>query len=185
MSNDGYLHRYLGHVALSLEVYSFSTTGRIKGLELTHRKFIAITTSVNHSETPVLMEKFNFQDMLKAVERFKVTYMSVFPSLVVAMVKSEVASPKSADDHLSIFWSVLRLERRSHVTLLQHIEGFLGIMIVEWFEKYLVKVHLDQLMLSGSTAGSGEEEGLERVLNWVLQESSHEARVLDCFVKKP
>nr|GEX15635.1 4-coumarate--CoA ligase-like 9 [Tanacetum cinerariifolium] len=110
MSNDGYLHRYLGHVASSLEVYSFGTTGRIKGLELTHQNFIAITTSVNHSrfvmdknddnliyqisfllgETPVLMERFDFRDMLKAVERFKVTYMSVLPSLMVVLAKSEV-----------------------------------------------------------------------------------------------
>ncbi|GJT75383.1 hypothetical protein Tco_1042108 [Tanacetum coccineum] len=90
MSNNGYFHRYLDHVALSLEVYSFGTTGRIKGLELTHQNFIAITTSVNHSEMPVLIERFDFQDMLKAVERFKVTYMSVLSPLVVAMAKSEV-----------------------------------------------------------------------------------------------
>ncbi|GJV05209.1 hypothetical protein Tco_1338778 [Tanacetum coccineum] len=46
--------------------------------------------SFSLGETLVLMEKFNFQDMLKAVERFKVTYMSVLPSLVVARAKSEV-----------------------------------------------------------------------------------------------
>ncbi|GKE68407.1 hypothetical protein Tco_1526479, partial [Tanacetum coccineum] len=30
-----------------------------------------------------------------------------------------------------------------------------------------------------------KEEGLEQVLNWLLQESFHEAWVLNCFVQKP
>ena len=41
-------------------------------------------------DTPVLMERFDFEHMLKAVKRFKVTYMPVSPPLVVAMAKSEV-----------------------------------------------------------------------------------------------
>ncbi|PWA77166.1 4-coumarate--CoA ligase-like 9 [Artemisia annua] len=108
-------------------LYSSSTTGRIKGVELTHRNFVAITTSGSHGrfvkdetdddihpislfplplfhvfgffvlirsfalgETLVLMERFDFENMLKAVERSKVTYMPVSPPLVVAMAKSEV-----------------------------------------------------------------------------------------------
>ncbi|PWA41836.1 AMP-dependent synthetase and ligase family protein [Artemisia annua] len=109
-------------------LYSSGTTGRIKGVELTHRNFVAITNAGNQSrfvkdenddddihrislfplplfhvfgffalirsfalgDTLVLMERFDFEHMLKAVERFKVTYMPVSPPLVVAMAKSEV-----------------------------------------------------------------------------------------------
>ncbi|GJX92176.1 hypothetical protein Tco_0345502 [Tanacetum coccineum] len=38
--------------------------------------------------------------------------------------------------------------------------------------------------LNGGTNGV-EGGGFERVMNWVLQESFHEARVLNCFVQKP
>nr|GEV25623.1 putative ER lumen protein-retaining receptor C28H8.4 [Tanacetum cinerariifolium] len=48
--------------------------------------------SFSLGETPVLMERFDFRDMLKAVERFKVTYMSVLPSLMVALAKSEMTT---------------------------------------------------------------------------------------------
>ncbi|KAL6137957.1 hypothetical protein ACLB2K_063246 [Fragaria x ananassa] len=42
-------------------------------------------------ETLVLMERFDFEGLLKAVERFKVTYMPVSPPLIVALAKSELA----------------------------------------------------------------------------------------------
>lgn len=41
-------------------------------------------------ETLVLMERFDFENMLKAVEKYKVTYMPVSPPLVVAMAKSDL-----------------------------------------------------------------------------------------------
>uniref|UniRef100_A0A5B7AUD0 Putative 4-coumarate--CoA ligase-like 9 n=1 Tax=Davidia involucrata TaxID=16924 RepID=A0A5B7AUD0_DAVIN len=43
-------------------------------------------------ETLVLMERFDFEGMLRAVEKYKVTYMPVSPPLVVAMAKSDVVS---------------------------------------------------------------------------------------------
>ncbi|KAF5783036.1 putative 4-coumarate--CoA ligase [Helianthus annuus] len=41
-------------------------------------------------DTLVLIERFAFNNMLKAVEKYKVTYMQVSPPLVVAMAKSDV-----------------------------------------------------------------------------------------------
>ncbi|XP_038686078.1 4-coumarate--CoA ligase-like 9 isoform X2 [Tripterygium wilfordii] len=40
--------------------------------------------------TLVLMERFEFETMLRAIERYRVTFMPVSPPLVVAMVKSEL-----------------------------------------------------------------------------------------------
>lgn len=110
-------------------LYSSGTTGRIKGVELTHRNFMAITSSSHYNkfvrdenentphpvslfplplfhvfgffmmiraislgETLVLMKRFDFENMLKAVEKYKVTYMPVSPPLVVAMAKSDLVS---------------------------------------------------------------------------------------------
>lgn len=42
-------------------------------------------------EAMVLMERFNFEEMLRAVERFKVTYMPVSPPVIVALANSELA----------------------------------------------------------------------------------------------
>lgn len=42
------------------------------------------------AETLVLMGRFDFEKMLEAVERYKVTYMPVSPPLVVALEKSEL-----------------------------------------------------------------------------------------------
>lgn len=108
-------------------LYSSGTTGRVKGVELTHRNLIALIAgyhelrleraaepepqavalfllplfhvfgffmlarAVAMGETMVLMERFEFEAMLRAVERYKVTYMPVSPPLVVALVKSELA----------------------------------------------------------------------------------------------
>ncbi|KAK3040612.1 hypothetical protein RJ639_026933 [Escallonia herrerae] len=106
-------------------LYSSGTTGRVKGVELTHRNLISIIAGFYHNgtvsdedvphpvslftlplfhvygffmliravafgETLVLMERFDFEKMLSAVERYKVTYMPVSPPLIVALAKSEL-----------------------------------------------------------------------------------------------
>ncbi|XP_030494046.2 4-coumarate--CoA ligase-like 9 [Cannabis sativa] len=109
-------------------LYSSGTTGRVKGVALTHRNLIAIIAgyhelkyepsepepephpvslftlplfhvfgffmlarAVTLGETLVLMERFDFETMLRAVEKYRVTYMPVSPPLVVALVNSELA----------------------------------------------------------------------------------------------
>ncbi|XP_059638876.1 4-coumarate--CoA ligase-like 9 [Cornus florida] len=104
-------------------LYSSGTTGRVKGVELTHRNLIAVISGSYHNrldknppfpvslfalplfhvfgffmmiraaaigETLVLMERFDFEGMLRTVEKYKITYMPVSPPLVVAMAKSEL-----------------------------------------------------------------------------------------------
>ncbi|KAB2609157.1 4-coumarate--CoA ligase-like 9 [Pyrus ussuriensis x Pyrus communis] len=93
------------------------TTGRVKGVMLTHRNFIALIAGIHAfrrvllftlplfhvfgfcmvvgavatGETLVLMERFEFEAMLRAVERHKISYMPVSPPLIVALAKSELA----------------------------------------------------------------------------------------------
>ncbi|KAJ0048242.1 hypothetical protein Pint_15660 [Pistacia integerrima] len=109
-------------------LYSSGTTGKVKGVLLTHRNLIALISGHYHlkpevnpdepppphpvslftlplfhvfgffmllraltlGETLVLMERFDFETMLKVVEKYKVTYMPVSPPLIVAFVKSEL-----------------------------------------------------------------------------------------------
>ncbi|KAI6682741.1 hypothetical protein NL676_028654 [Syzygium grande] len=107
-------------------LFSSGTTGRVKGVLLTHRNLIALLAGFYHlrllraehephpvslfvlplfhvfgffmlikafalGETAVLMERFDFVEMLRAIEKYRVTKMPVSPPLIVAFVKSEIA----------------------------------------------------------------------------------------------
>jgi len=41
-------------------------------------------------ETLVLMQRFDFEGMLKAVEKYRITYMPVSPPLITAFTKSKL-----------------------------------------------------------------------------------------------
>lgn len=108
-------------------LYSSGTTGRVKGVLLSHRNLIAVNSgpravpaainegemephpvslcllplfhvfgfvmlirAISRGETMVLMQRFDLEAMLRAVEKFRVTYIPVSPPLVVAMAKSEL-----------------------------------------------------------------------------------------------
>ncbi|CAN8251787.1 unnamed protein product [Cochlearia groenlandica] len=105
-------------------LFSSGTTGRVKGVLLTHRNLIA-STAVSHQrsledpvdydrvglfslplfhvfgfvmmiraislgEKLVLLERFELEAMLKAVEKYKVTGMPVSPPLIATLLKSEL-----------------------------------------------------------------------------------------------
>ncbi|CAN4087954.1 unnamed protein product [Withania somnifera] len=113
-------------------LYSSGTTGKVKGVELTHGNLIALMASLYYNkynnsanegentevgqeisfmtlplfhvfgffmlirlagmgEATVMTERFDFEKMLAAVEKYRVTYMPVSPPLVVAMAKSDLA----------------------------------------------------------------------------------------------
>lgn len=53
--------------------------------------FFMLIRAVSMGETMVLTERFNFEEMLRAVERFKVTSMPVSPPVIVALANSVLA----------------------------------------------------------------------------------------------
>ncbi|CAN1267959.1 4-coumarate--CoA ligase-like 9 [Linum perenne] len=101
-------------------LYSSGTTGKVKGVRLSHRSVIALTRefelgqvephpvslmtvplfhvfgffmlvkAIAIGETVVLMQRFDFEGMLRAVEKYRVTYMPVSPPIIVGMLKSEL-----------------------------------------------------------------------------------------------
>ncbi|XP_020595115.1 4-coumarate--CoA ligase-like 5 [Phalaenopsis equestris] len=99
-------------------LYSSGTTGRVKGVVLTHRNLIALLHSAKlerdqpavvlftiplfhvfgffmllrmaaSGQTSVLTERFHFAAMLQAVEKYRVTFMPVSPPLLLAILKSD------------------------------------------------------------------------------------------------
>lgn len=104
-------------------LYSSGTTGRVKGVFLSHRNLIAANSTlaslveqgeieprtvslfllplfhvfgfymmirgISRGDTLVLMQRFDFEGMLRAVEKYMVTYIPVSPPLVLALAKSE------------------------------------------------------------------------------------------------
>ncbi|WVZ67793.1 hypothetical protein U9M48_016825 [Paspalum notatum var. saurae] len=64
--------------------------------------FMMLLRSVAMGETAVLMERFDFGDALRAIERYRVTLLPGAPPLLVAMIKSEEARRRDLSSLIAI-----------------------------------------------------------------------------------
>ncbi|KAH1060889.1 hypothetical protein GYH30_004389 [Glycine max] len=49
-----------------------------------------LVRAITIRETLVFLQRFDFEGMLKAIEKYRITYMLLLPPLVVALAKSEL-----------------------------------------------------------------------------------------------
>ncbi|XP_022137539.1 4-coumarate--CoA ligase-like 9 [Momordica charantia] len=112
--------------------------------------FIMLIRAISRGDTVVLMQKFDFGGMLRAVEKYMVTYISVAPPLVVALAKSE----------LKVKYDL------SSLRILGCGGAPLGREIIEKFHEKFPNVEITQgYGLTESTAGASRTLGSEESSN--------------------
>ncbi|KAA0055316.1 4-coumarate-CoA ligase [Cucumis melo var. makuwa] len=185
-------------------LYSSGTTGRVKGVLLSHRNLIAVNSgptafqseihegemkphpvalcllplfhvfgfvmlvrAISRGETLVLMERFEFEGMLRAVEKFRVIYIPVSPPLVVAMAKSDLVAKYDL----------------SSLQILGCGGAPLGKEVIDKFHQKLPSVEIAQgYGLTESTAGAArtmEPEEISNTKSVGRLSGSMEAKIVD------